>query len=170
MIPLRWGRWSPKRWAFIYIWHGLLPEKILSSSVAVKTSSLTRLYLPLISVRLLIHWRDPLHCSRSFFLVLYVFFWLLRPGVYQGNRKLQLNFNSTSTAPQLNRTRAVSPRKPHRKWRESWKLSWEATRLVSFLRVEFPSNCTADCGKEISWREKHFIRSINWTGSLLIQV
>jgi hypothetical protein len=42
-------RWSLKRRAFIHKWHGLLPEKILSSSVAVQAWSLIR-------IRMLIMW------------------------------------------------------------------------------------------------------------------
>jgi hypothetical protein len=45
-LPGWWShRWSLKRWYFIHSWHGLLPEKILSSSVAVKASSLMLLDL-----------------------------------------------------------------------------------------------------------------------------
>jgi hypothetical protein len=33
-FPWWWRRrWSPKRWAFIHNWHGLLPEKNLSTTV-----------------------------------------------------------------------------------------------------------------------------------------
>jgi hypothetical protein len=59
----------------------------------------------------------------------------LRPCVHQGNWELQVNFNPTSTPPQLNKTRAVIWRSAHLE-----NLTATATQLEGKLETQLRSN------------------------------